>query len=272
MRIARALACPALLAAASATLFAAAPARAQDAFEIQVYDAEINAPGQASLQVHLNATPSGRRDARYSGELAPRGSYHVTLEPALGVADWFEAGGYLQLLGGPGAPLRYGGAKLRAKVATPERLGWPVRLALNFEVSAIPRIAEPSTWGSELRPIVSWEGDCLSLSFNPILGMPLSGEGSGRVDFAPAAKVAVNTQAGFGLGLEYYTGLGELAQGLLPLSEQFHLLVFAFDLLEPAHGDKKAESPWQLNAGVGFGLTSGTDPSVVIKAIVGRYF
>jgi hypothetical protein len=69
------------------------------------------------------------------------------------------------------------------------------------------------------------------------------------------------------VGLEYFAGLGEITQGFLPLREQSHLLVFAFDLMEPAQTLEGQESPWQLNAGIGFGLKS-----VLLKAFFGRAF
>ena len=39
--------------------------------EIQVYDADINNPGQFSLQLHNNYTPIGRKQPDFRGGIAP---------------------------------------------------------------------------------------------------------------------------------------------------------------------------------------------------------
>src|SRR6266568_4397187 len=63
---------------------AAAEARAQDRFEIQVYDAQTAPPGGFGLETHLNHV------------FADVDETHLTFEPHLGVAPWLEVGGYFQ--------------------------------------------------------------------------------------------------------------------------------------------------------------------------------
>ncbi|HEX4194967.1 MAG TPA: hypothetical protein VHY80_17795, partial [Stellaceae bacterium] len=65
--------------------------------EIQVYNGEINEVGQASLTLHNNYTPIGRKQAEFRGGIVPQGSYNGVAEWAYGVTDWFEAGLYLPL-------------------------------------------------------------------------------------------------------------------------------------------------------------------------------
>src|SRR5206468_12741004 len=101
----------------------AGEARAQDAFEIQVYDAETAAPGQAGLENHINA------GADAVG--------HFTLEPHVGLASWCEAGAYLQTAI-TSDRFDYAGVKLRWKLRWPQRLrGFGV--GINFEVSSVPK-------------------------------------------------------------------------------------------------------------------------------------
>ena len=50
-----------------------APATARAADEIQVYNAEINRPGQFSLQLHGNYVPRGRTAAAFPGGMVPDG-------------------------------------------------------------------------------------------------------------------------------------------------------------------------------------------------------
>ena len=68
--------------------------------EIQVYDAEIAAPGVFNLTWHNNFTPrSGlcHPVAAQSGGVIPNHSLNGVPEWAYGVAQWFEAGLYLPL-------------------------------------------------------------------------------------------------------------------------------------------------------------------------------
>jgi hypothetical protein len=255
-------------------------AAALDKFEIQVYEAEVNEPGRASLELHLNFTPSGTRTAGYAGEVPPDRVARMTVEPAFGVTRWLELGVYLQLMLAPGGDARFGGSKLRAKLTLPEdareALGIPVFLALNAEIGKVPVAVEKEGWANEFRPIVGVRSGRWLVSVNPILGYPLTGPDRFRVEVEPCGKVSWNTQRGFAVGAEYYASLGAVADGLSPLREQEHLLLAVVDLEEPvrpaAEAPDRRESPWELNLGVGAGLTRGTPQHVLVKAIVGRSF
>jgi hypothetical protein len=266
----------ALLAAlATAVLAAPRAARAVDRFEIQVYESDINEPGQPGLEVHLNGTLRGTRTPEYSGQIPPYRVGRITFEPAVGVTDFLELGAYLQFLWAPGGDQRFGGAKLRTKWVVPERLSGAWMLGLNVEVSAVPHAVESDRWASELRPIVGWRGDRLMLSVNPIVGVALTGGDRFRPDLEPCGKISWDTRLGVAAGVEYFTSLG-FANDLLPASEQEHLLFAVVDLVpekgplsptSPAH-----ESPWELNVGFGGALTSAPGPHLLVKAIVGRSF
>ena len=67
-------------------------ATAGDLFEIQVYQADVNDPGQFALEVHTNYTLKGRKLAAYVGEQAPHHVGRLTLEPALGITEYLELG------------------------------------------------------------------------------------------------------------------------------------------------------------------------------------
>jgi hypothetical protein len=244
-------------------------ALAQDKFEIQVYDTEIASPGRFAIQLHTNYTIRGRAEPDYAGEIAPNHVARFTLEPALGITEWLELGAYLQALISPAEGLRYAGVKLRTEFVVPQRLQFPLELGLNVEVSLLPKAAEPETWASELRPIIGWSNDYFFAYVNPIVDAALNGPHPLRPELAPCAKVGYNTQLGFGLGLEYYAGLGAFAEGFLPWSEQQHLLFAVFDLLRPAR-EQPAPAGWELNAAIGRGLTRGTDQRWIAKAIISK--
>ena len=269
-------------AALAAALLAPAAAGGLDRFEIQVYQAEINDPGQLGLEVHLNYTFRGVDRPEYPGQVPLDRVGRLTLEPAVGVTDWLELGAYLQLMLAPGWDARYGGVKLRAKMVVPEglqeRLGIPVFLGLNVEVGRVPHAVEEQGWANEFRPIVGWKDDRWLLVVNPIFGYALSGPDRFRIDFEPCAKVAFNTQLGFAVGAEYYASLGFIGDGFLPLRQQEHLLFGVIDLVDPARPRQAVEgspahaSPWEVNLALGGALTDATGQHLIAKAIVGRSF
>jgi len=234
-------------------------ARAIDPFEIQVYDGTANHPGSPGLELHLNTIPSGNRRAE-PPELPQHHQSHLTFEPSLGVTRFWELGGYLQTaLLGDGS-LRYAGVKLRSKFVLPSEPRDHLRLGVNFELSLLPQAFERGRWGSEVRPIVAWEDERVILACNPIFDTALAGEDfRAGPSFEPAAMAKLKIQPSVALGLEYYGSIGPLAEPAR-LEEQRHYLFEVFDLLGVEH--------FELNAGVGEGLTSGSN-AFVIKAITG---
>lgn len=259
MRLARVL-------ATAVALFAALPARALDVFEIQVYGPDIDEPGQFSLELHLNYTWAGESVPAYPGQAPVGQSGHYTLEPAIGVLEWLEFGGYLQTFSTPALGYQFGGITLRAKLMVPRRLLGEVFLGLNIEAGWVPKAIDLAAWGTEFRPILGWSNAWVYVALNPTFGFALSGANALRVEIGPAAKVEANTQLGFGVGLEYYTSMGYLNS--LPAPSQWQQMLFAVVDLMPPHGGE--ESPWELNVGVGRGLTDATLQQWTAKAIIGR--
>jgi hypothetical protein len=253
---------------ALAALLGAFPARAMDRFEIQVYGADLNAPGEFGLELHLNFTPEGDRLPAYPGAAPLDHSGHYSLEASLGALEWLELGGYLLTFSTPDLGYQYGGWKARAKMVVPRRLTGEFFLGLNVEVGLVPPDVEAAAWSTEFRPILGWSNDWVYLSVNPIFGFALGGAGAFRVEWGPCAKADVNTQLGFGAGLEYYTSMGFL--DALPAPSQWEQVLFAVvDLMPPRGGE---EIPWELNLGVGKGLTSATPQQWVVKGIAGHSF
>jgi hypothetical protein len=235
-----------------AAFLSATAAGAQDPFEIQVYDAETEAPGVFGLETHLNMFVEGRSGFSPDGEWPTRHVAHVTFEPHLGLTDWMEAGIYLQSAIRPGPVYDWAGFKLRAKVRYPEALfGW-LRLALNGELSFIPKRYEAAGAGGELRPIAEASFDPFTFSVNPIVAFSFSG---GSPDLEPAASARVRLVEWLAVGAEYYANLGPL-DGFLPAGEQTHRAFGVFDL-------------FSRNVDLNFGVGAGTgDDSLIVKAIL----
>src|SRR5437764_12389558 len=122
--------CSALVACVSACSGAA---RAQT-YEIQVYDAEIAAPGRFNLTWHNNFTPSGRRRAAFPQGVIPDHALNGVTEWAYGVRDWLEAATYLPLYTrSADGRLLFDGVKLRALLVVPNAHDRCVLYVLNFE-------------------------------------------------------------------------------------------------------------------------------------------
>jgi hypothetical protein len=255
------------LALATAFTLLPAAARAIDRFEIQVYEPDLNDPGQAGLELHLNHTARGERAPAYPGEIPPHRALRATLEPAVGVTRWLELGAYLQTLAAPGSGYHFAGWTARAKLVMPQPEGARFFCGLSVELARVPRVAAEEPWANEFRPFLGYSDGTWLLDLNPIFGWTLSGPDRLRMDLAPAAKVSWNTHRGFALGVEWYAELG-FADALLPAREQQHLLFAVLDLAAPKGGTES----WELGVGVGAGLTEATDRKWLAKAIVGRAF
>jgi hypothetical protein len=235
------------------------PALAVDPFEIQVYDGTANQAGMPGVELHLNTVPSGRRDSN-GPELPPNHQSHFTLEPSLGLLPWWEIGGYLQTaLRGDGT-FEYAGIKFRSKFVTPPWFSDRVRLGANFELSLLPEHYDRNRWGMELRPIAAYEDKHWLFAFNPIVDVALAGpdlhEGP---SFQPAAMAVLKVFEFASVGVEYYGNCGPFS-GFVSWREQEHYIFEVFNLLAVSHVE--------LNAGIGEGLTAGSNP-LTVKLTVG---
>lgn len=210
--------------------------RAQDAFEIQVYDSETAPPGGVGIETHLNHQDS---------------LTHLTFEPHLGLASWAELGGYFQTAFRPSGQLDFAGVKLRAKLRLPRKLWDVVGLSLNGELASIPAEYEANRFGGEVRPIVDVRVGRFYASVNPIVSLSFAGPLAGRPEFEPCAKAAVAVADWLALGPEYYAALGPFDH-LDPAADQVHRIFGTVDLSHEA-------GPFKLgaNLGVGYGLAAG---------------
>ena len=245
----------------SAQLLFSKPAHALDAFEYQVYDGEINKIGEYSLETHLNSNISGKAEGEYPEQLSPNHMTHLTFEFARGMNKYWELGAYLQSALEEGGDYRFAGAKLRSKFIVPHAEGDPLQLAVNIEISSVPKEFEEDRFGSEIRPIVGYTLGRWLILFNPIVDIDLTKGASATPDFQPALKTVFDTNKGFGLGVEYYLDSGAIDK-MTGLSSAEQYLFAAYDLL---HG------PFELNIGVGAGLSEAAN-STVAKAIFGFVF
>ena len=247
--------------AAIAVLSGARVARAVDPFEIQVYDGTANDPRQAGLELHLNTVAKGLRES-VPPEAPTHHQTHATFESSYGLTKNVELGGYLQTALLADGTFAYAGAKLRTKIVTSPTFHEHVRLGVNLELARIPERFEINRWDTEIRPIAAWEDDDWLFAFNPILSIALAGKDAGSPSFEPALAAYKKVRDVFSFGLEYYGTIGK-PYNPSPRRDQLHYIYGVGNLL--------AFDDWELNVGVGGGLTDASN-GLVMKAIVGHVF
>ena len=245
----------AYLALLAAALVSAQSARAQTD-EIQVYDAEITAPGQFNLTWHNNFTPSGRTQPAFPGGIIPDHALNGVPEWAYGVTDWFEAGTYLPVYTVTNdGRLLFDSVKLRALFVVPDAHDRMVFYGLNFELSYNTPHWEPSRFSGEIRPIIGAHLGQLDLILNPILDTDFNG--LGKLDFAPAARVAYNLSRKVAIAIEHYADFGPL-EHFRAAGAQSQTLFGVLDYGSSSNG---------IEFGVGKGLTRASD-SCVLKLML----
>ena len=245
-----------LLAGAALAAAAAQPAKATD--EIQVYNAGIAAPGQFTIQQHLNYIPLGVKDPPFPGGLISHNSINGTPEFAYGVTDWWEVGLYLPFAIKDQQFLS-DAFKLRTLFVLPNAEQRNFFYGVNFEFSnTMPRFSQ-SRFGMEIRPIIGVRNADWEFIVNPIVDISFGRYG--EADFTPAARVARRLAPDTYVGLEYYSDFGEIGNFSKPADQQHTLFaVTDFKL-----------GVFDVDFGVGYGLTPASDRWVV-KTIIGYAF
>jgi hypothetical protein len=233
------------------------PAHAVD--EIQVYNAEIAAPGTFTLQQHLNYVWSGNTVPDFPGGFASNRTLNGTPELAYGVTDWYEVGLYVPFAVDNSGTFLPGGFKIRQLFVSPHAEDRKVFYGVNVELSYQALSFSQSAIGLEIRPILGVRDLGWEFIVNPIVDFAFAPSGASA--FSPAARVARNVGGDTWLGVEYYSNYSPI-DAIPPVDQQQHTLfaVVDFKLLG-----------LDVNFGMGFGLTNASD-SIVTKLIIGRAF
>jgi hypothetical protein len=238
----------------------AGPRAAYAADEIQVYTGEINEVGQFSVQQHLNYTIKGLTQPDYPGALISNHALNGTPEFAYGVTPWLELGLYIPFAVNEQGQFLSNNFKLRALFATPDAAKKDFFYALNFEFDFPSWPFVPAHYAMEVRPIIGWRNAQWEFIVNPIIDFAWGGQ-LGGVEFAPAARFMRNLGEDRFIGLEYYSALGNPGNWQ-SFQQQAHELFAVTDF-------KVGEV--DVDFGVGYGLTSGSDRWIV-KTILSYAF
>ena len=227
--------------------------------EIQIYNAQIAAVGQWTIEQHLNYTIDGRKQPDFPGGLVPNHALNGTPEWAYGITDWWEVGFYAPFAVSGGGAFLSNGAKIRELFVSPHAAERNFFYGVNFEFSYETPAFSQTRFALEIRPIVGVRNSDWEFIINPIVDV---GFGAlGEADFLPAARLARNLGQDRFIGIEYYTDLGKI--GDFPsFEEQQHQLFGVTDF---------KLGVFDIELGLGYGLTSGSD-RLIAKAIIGYDF
>jgi hypothetical protein len=235
-------------------------AGAQNNYEIQVYASPTQAKGSTMFELHSNYTFNGSTEL-VDGVIPSNHSLHETVEITTGITPIFETGVYLFTNYTPGYGYQVVGTHIRPRVMAPADWGIAFGLSLSVEVGYQKPAYANETWSLEIRPIIDKQWGNFYASINPTFGIALKSQYSNSVPtFEPNVKLSYNLLKNAAFGVEYYGDMGPVTQ-FDQGSQQNHALFIVYDLQNNAK--------WELNAGVGFGLTPSTDP-LVVKVILGR--
>jgi hypothetical protein len=233
-----------------------------DNYEIQVYPSETVPPGQNMVELHSNYTFLGTQET-VNGVVPDYHALHETLEFTHGFTPWFETGFYVFSSIQPGRGWEWVGDHIRPRLRVPEEWHWPVGLSLSTEIGYQRRAYSEDTWTWEIRPIIDKQIGGWYFSLNPTFGLSLHGANSSRgFDFAPSFKFSYDITKTVAAGIEYYGDLGPFPS-FVRASEQQQMIVPTIDL--------NVSPKWEINFGVGVGLTRATD-DLLLKFILGRRF
>jgi hypothetical protein len=241
----------------------AAPAPAQDLFEIQVYPYETVEPGRTMTELHTNYFPSGTIDAP-PGEYPLNHQSHLTLEVTHGFTKYFECAGYLVTAPHvPGYGSEFAGVRVRPRFRFRETPNLFFNIGISFELGFNQPEFEANTRTLEIRPILEHEQGRFYLSINPDLSKALKGPDSDEgFEFEPGVKVAWKVSPVVAAGMEYYGAMGALTH-FEARTDQRHMIFPTVDL--------EVSPDWEFNFGVGRGLTDASQ-HWVFKSIVGYKF
>ena len=251
-----------VLAISVAVFGLAVPLKAQDNYEIQVYGYDQVEPHHTMVELHSNFTIDGSKTVQ-DGVLPTNHAEHETIEITHGVTDWFEVGFYIFTYERNGFGVQWVGDHIRPRVRVPPKWKWPVGLSLSNELGYQRAKFSADTWTWEIRPIVDKQIGPWYLSFNPTFDRSFHGPSvSQGVVFSPNVKVGYDFTKKISGGFEYYGSVGP-AVDFSPISQQQHQIFPVVDLnLSPK---------WEVNFGLGVGLTGSTD-HLIAKMILGYRF
>lgn len=229
--------------------------------EIQVYNAEINDPGQFSIELHNNYAIQASRTPDHPGGMVPNHALNGTPEFAYGMTNWWELGLYLPYARTNDGEFHDGGFKLRTLFVSPHADKREFFYGINFELGHDPLLFDENRWNVEIRPIVGVRFKPIEFIVNPIVDVSVSGKNR-PIDFLPAARLAYLVSDTWSVGVENYSGLGPIDHIPGP-SKQDQTIFLVTDV---------STKPVNIDFGIGRGYTAGAEDRWIVKMILAHPF
>jgi hypothetical protein len=218
---------------------------------------ELNDPGEIGLDIHNNYVLSGDPGIDYSGQQPSLHRYRFTPEWSLGLTSSFELGAYLPLATIDHRGLFVDGFKFRLKWLAPRAEGQNWFWGANFEIGREDHRLDENPWNAELKGIVGMHAGKWTAAANANLDFKVSGPAPAPATLEIATKVDYAISPNFAIGIENYSGTGELHHlGQFGRSEQSTYVTADTSI-----------GRWDLNLGLGHGYGSNPDKWIA-KAIV----
>jgi hypothetical protein len=224
----------------------AAALRAQDPFEIHVYEYERLPLGTFTYEAHTNYVVHGTKT--YDGLVGPtQNQFHFTSELTAGITDDFRAAFVVLTAKRPDHSLEYAGFRVLPHIYASPRWHLPLNLGFVAEFSFAKAEYVDNPWQVELRPIVEKHIGRLQLDGNPVVSRALRGLNTNRGWlFEPAARIGWQLSRNFTPSVEYYSSWGPLHH----FDALHHQIQQVF-----AGGDLRLRENLTWSFGAGFGLT-----------------
>jgi len=225
--------------------------------EIQVYASPTIQHKWTIFELHSNHTFRGNKFQKHPSEFKWT---NETLEITHGLAKNIELGFYTFTAFSPERDFQYLGNQIRPRVTVPLEWKWPFGASLSMEFGFFrPHKDSSFFWQGEVRPIIDQTFGNFYISLNPNIDFVFTGTDKG-VGFSPQLKSVYTIRNIYGIGFEYYSGLGSFKR-ILPLAQQEHLIGPMVDLY--------FHPKWEFNAGYLFGLTDHSNQRI-LKLLLGK--
>ena len=234
----------------------AGAARAADE-EIQVYEDDLDKPGQFGLDTHVNYVPAGSKLFDYAGEQQSVDRVRITPEWSYGLTRDVELGLYLPLADIRDNQFALDGYKFRIKYIVPHPDGQSWYWGANFEIGQVDKRLDINPWNAELKGILGWRKGRWDLAFNTNIDWTVAGPDRQPASVQLATKIDYKLTDKLALGVESYDGAGDVN----------HFGRFTGSGHEVYGTVDATIGKWAFNAGVGYGY-SGEPDHWTLKMII----
>ena len=219
-------------------------------------------PGHTMFELHSNFTFEGSKTS-IQGLYPTEHQLHETVEITHGFTDYFECGFYIFTSAQSGVGWDWVGDHIRPRFSVPEKWHWPVGVSISNEIGYQRQQWSTALWDWEIRPIVDKQLGPWYFSFNPAFDRELQGPDTSKASCSRPISNSPMISTRLLRAALNITDRSVRSTGFYPFREQEQQIFPALDLnLSPK---------WEFNAGVGVGITQGTD-HLIVKMIIGYRF